>query len=303
MPELPEVETIARQLRDGRIDAGAGGAQLPSLIGRTITETHVNWAREVGPMPAKAFEKRTRGCRVMSVGRHGKWLIIELTREAERSYMLVHLRMSGRLDVVPQAEANTKHARVVWLLDEGWALRFDDARKFGRVALVDDPARIIARTGPDALQISDVDFAQRLLAKRGALKPLLLNQAFIAGVGNIYADESLHLAKLHPLRTAQSLTRKDALRLYAAIQHVLLAGVSANGASFDWVYPGGNYQETFRVYGQTGKPCPNCGTPITRIIVGQRSTHICTRCQRKEVRGQRPEARGEKQEIRGKMSM
>ncbi|HEY3290271.1 MAG TPA: DNA-formamidopyrimidine glycosylase [Anaerolineae bacterium] len=286
MPELPEVETIARQLRDGRV----GG--IPSLIGRTIIKTQVNWAREVGPMPAKTFEKRTRGCRVTSVGRHGKWLIIELTpvsslqpqiTSSPSSYMLVHLRMSGRLEVVAQAEANTKHARVVWLLDEGWALRFDDARKFGRVALVDDPARIISRTGPDALAISAEDFTQRLLAKRGALKPLLLNQAFIAGVGNIYADESLHLAKLHPLRTAQGLTRKEALRLHAAIQQVLLAGVSANGASFDWVYPGGNYQETFRVYGRTGEPCPICGTPITRIIVGQRSTHVCAVCQRLEI--------------------
>ncbi len=305
MPELPEVETVARQLREGRklresrqeyvTDGAPGAAQSaidrPSLIGRTILETRVLWAREVGPMPAATFEQRACNCRVTAVSRHGKWLIIELTpipnlqsqiSSSLPSYMLVHLRMSGRLDVVPQAEAYSAHARVVWLLDEGWALRFDDARKFGRVCLVDDPVSVTGRTGPDALQIGAADFVQRITSRRGALKPLLLNQAFIAGVGNIYADESLFRAKLHPQRLAQSLTAAEALRLHEAIHKVLNDGVRANGASFDWVYPGGNYQESFQVYGQTGKPCVACGAPITRIIVGQRSTHFCAECQRLE---------------------
>ena len=193
--------------------------------------------------------------------------------------MLVHLRMSGRLEVVPQAEAYSKHARVVWLLDEGWALRFDDARKFGRVWLVDDVTKVIGNTGPDALSITVADFSARIQGKRRALKPLLLDQSFIAGVGNIYADESLFLARLHPKRLSHTLSGDDAGRLYAAIRQVLLAGVEANGASFGWVYPGGNYQEYFLVYGQTGKPCSNCGRPITRILVGQRSTHFCAHCQ------------------------
>lgn len=299
MPELPEVETIARQLREGRTvrddhqeyvaDAPATTAPVDSLslLGRTIVETQVLWAREVGPMPVATFEQNTRGCRIVAVGRHGKWLIIELSPSLQsqissspRSYMLVHLRMSGRLDVVPQAEAYSKHARVVWLLDEGWALRFDDARKFGRVALVNDPARVTGKTGPDALQIGAADFVERIRSRHGALKPLLLNQAFIAGVGNIYADESLFRAKLHPKRLAQTLTEVEALGLHAAIHEVLDEGVRANGASFDWVYPGGNFQDNFRVYGQTGKPCVNCGAPITRIIVGQRSTHYCATCQK-----------------------
>jgi formamidopyrimidine-DNA glycosylase len=285
MPELPEVETIARQLRDGRQEYAANALppESPSLVGRTILETHVLWAREVGPMPAATFEQRTRDCLVVAVGRHGKWLIVELAHALasgkERSYLLIHLRMSGRLDVVPQAEAYSTHARVVWLLDEGCALRFDDARKFGRVYLVDDPARVTGKTGPDALLIGAADFVQRIRSRRGTLKPLLLNQSFIAGVGNIYADESLFVAKLHPKRLAQSLTEAEALRLHEAIRQVLEAGVRANGASFDWVYPGGNYQASFRVYGQTGKPCINCGAPITRIIVGQRSTHFCAHCQ------------------------
>jgi formamidopyrimidine-DNA glycosylase len=233
-------------------------------------------------MPARSFERQTTGRRVASVGRHGKFLIVNLAQDhGPTSSMLVHLRMSGRLEVVPQAEAYSKHARVVWLLDQGWALRFDDARKFGRVYLVDDPARITGNIGPDALLIPADDFARRVMQKRRALKPLLLDQTFIAGVGNIYADESLFLAGLHPKRLANTLTEADAHQLHAAIQQVLLDGVAANGASFDWVYPGGSYQENFRVYVQTGKPCRTCGRPIRRIIVGQRSTHYCENCQKR----------------------
>ena len=283
MPELPEVETIARQLREGRhIHTGEKHISVPALVGREIRETHVLWAREISGMPSRAFERQTSGRRVASVGRHGKFLIVNLAQDhAPASSMLIHLRMSGRLEVVPQAEAYSKHARVVWLLDQGWALRFDDARKFGRVYLVDDPARITGNIGPDALLIPADDFARRVMQKRRALKPLLLDQTFIAGVGNIYADESLFLAGLHPKRLANTLTEADAHQLHAAIRQVLLDGVAANGASFDWVYPGGKYQENFRVYGQTGKPCRNCGRPIRRMIVGQRSTHFCENCQKK----------------------
>ncbi|MCL4507573.1 MAG: DNA-formamidopyrimidine glycosylase [Chloroflexi bacterium] len=275
MPELPEVETIAQQLRAGRL----GGA--PALVGRTIIQARALWPREIDGLSARSFERKVRNRRVASVGRHGKYLIIELGAAAGDPplSMLIHLRMSGRLDVVAQDEAYTKHARVVWLLDGGWALRFDDARKFGRVFLVADAAQITGRIGPDALLIGAGEFAERLRRKRGALKPLLLDQTFIAGVGNIYADESLFMAGLHPKRLAQTLSDADRLRLHAAIRQVLLAGIAANGASFDWVYPGGNYQENFRVYGRTGQACVTCGRPIQRIIVGQRSTHYCEHCQ------------------------
>jgi formamidopyrimidine-DNA glycosylase len=281
MPELPEVETIARQLRAGHLDLAAGRS-IPPLLGRTILETRVLWAREVAGQTAKAFQRRTRDQRISAVGRHGKYLILTLTPSAgdTESFMLIHLRMSGRLDVVPQAEAGTKHARVVWRLDEGLALRFDDARKFGRVFLVDAPEQVTGKLGPDALQITAADFLLRLKQKHGALKPILLDQTFIAGVGNIYADEALFLAGLRPLRPASTLTNEDAERLYLSIQRVLLDGIAANGASFDWVYPGGNYQNNFRVYGRTGQPCAICGRPITHIVVGQRSTHLCEYCQK-----------------------
>ena len=165
--------------------------------------------------------------------------------------------MSGRLDVVPHGEAHTKHARVVWLLDKNLALRFEDARKFGRVWLPKDPQEVLRNIGPDALAISEDEFRSGLLKKKGAIKPILLDQRFIAGVGNIYADESLHLAHLHPKRLASQLSEADARRLYQTVQHVLAEGIRANGASFDWVYPDGNFQDNFKVYGQTDKPCAN----------------------------------------------
>ncbi len=273
MPELPEVESVARRLREG---LGA-----PALVGRTILSASVLWPREVGNMDAQRFEREVAGLRVTEIGRHGKYLIMKLSPATGAACMslLVHLRMSGRLDVVPPADAFTKHARVVWLLDHDLALRFDDARKFGRVWLTDDRARSRASVGPDALDVTCDEFVNRLRNKHGALKPILLDQTFIAGVGNIYADESLHLARLHPKRIASTLNDSEAASLYAAIQQVLAEGIAANGASFDWVYPGGNFQENFKVYGMTGKPCDICGRPIERILVGQRSTHFCPDCQ------------------------
>ena len=285
MPELPEVETVARRLRDG---LGA-----PTLLGRTIQSAKVLWGREIGNLGPRVFERRVAHARIDSIGRHGKYLLFGLTpgtahagRPAAKPEsratltMLVHLKMSGQLDVVPEADAWTKHARVVWLLDDGLALRFDDARKFGRVWLTDDLLAIIGKLGPDALEMSETAFVSRLRAKKRALKPLLLDQTFMAGVGNIYADESLFRAGLHPERLSNTVDETSARRLFGVIRDVLDEGIRASGASFDWVYPGGNFQTNFRVYGMTGKPCPTCGQPIQRILVGQRSTHFCPSCQR-----------------------
>ncbi len=286
MPELPEVETVARALRNG--------VGMPALVGRTIQSAQVLWHREIGNLKPRAFERQMQGMRVTGVGRHGKYLLIDLRDDRRQtiddtgssvvrspsSTMLVHLKMSGRLDVVPQADAFTKHARVVWLLDNDLALRFDDARKFGRVWLTDDATTMTGKLGPDALDVTEDDFVERIRKKRGAIKPLLLNQAFIAGVGNIYADESLFRSRLHPQRTAETLAEKDARLLYQQVRSVLMEGIAANGASFDWAYAGGSFQNKFRVYGMTDEPCPTCGQPIRRILVGQRSTHFCAQCQR-----------------------
>ncbi len=269
MPELPEVETVAQKLR-----------RAPSLLGRRIEAVRVLWPREIDRLSPEAFAAAVTGARVRDVGRVGKFVVITLEAEGAQRPMLVHLRMSGRLDVLPQEAAFTKHARVVWLLDGGLALCFDDARKFGRVYLPGALEDVTGKIGPDALQIAFEPFWERLRVKRGALKSVLLDQRFIAGVGNIYADESLHRARLKPTRKALTLKEADARRLHTALREVLHEGIAANGASFDWVYPGGNFQENFRVYGQAGKPCPQCGAPIRRIVLGQRGTHYCARCQK-----------------------
>ena len=270
MPELPEVETVVRNLRE----------RAPALLDRTIQSVEIGWPREVQGIAPEQFTAQVVGSRIVSVRRHGKNIMIDLRKRGYSGTMFVHLKMSGRLEVVPAAEAHTKHARVIWQLDKKLALRFDDARKFGRVWLPDDPQQILGKLGPDALSITEQQFSENLLARRGALKPVLLDQSFIAGVGNIYADESLHRAKLHPQRAADTLAVADAQRLYRTVQEVLQEGIAANGASFDWVYPEGNFQTNFRVYGQTGKPCHQCEAEIVRIIVGQRSTHYCPNCQR-----------------------
>ena len=269
MPELPEVETVARTLRE----------RTPNLLDRTIQSVEILWPREVQGINADQFTERMIGSRVSAIRRHGKNIMIDLGKRGYSGTMFVHLKMSGRLEVVPEPDAHTKHARVIWHLDKQLALRFDDARKFGRVWLPSDPAQILSKLGPDALIANEQEFTQALLKRRGMLKPILLDQSFIAGVGNIYADESLHRAKLHPQRIAATLTPVDAARLFSTVQTVLHEGIQANGASFDWVYPAGNFQEKFRVYGQTGKPCGHCGAEIVRILVGQRSTHLCPSCQ------------------------
>ena len=275
MPELPEVETVARALREG----------APALVGRTIQAVDVFWPRQVAHPSVAAFAQGLIGVQVRDVSRYGKYLIIHLcappdsTSQAASSVLIIHLRMSGRLEVVPSAQGATRHARLVWLLDQGLALRFEDARKFGRAWWVADPATVLGKLGPDALAVSAEAFVARAGGRRSALKPLLLDQTFIAGVGNIYADESLYLAGLHPKRSVVTLSESELAHWHRAIQQVLRAGIAANGASFDWVYPGGHFQEHFAVYGRAGQPCRRCGQPIQRILVAQRSTFFCPNCQ------------------------
>jgi formamidopyrimidine-DNA glycosylase len=197
--------------------------------------------------------------------------------------------MSGDLSIKESTIKPEKHDRLILRLrssdSEGGILSqlvFNDTRKFGRVWLTANPEEVLGKLGPEPLsrQFTPIWLHQALHDKHRLLKPLLLDQTFIAGLGNIYADESLHLAKLHPLDSSDSVTVGQAEALHKAICTVLKAGIRRNGASFDWVYRGGEYQNHFRVYDRAGKPCPVCGTDIERIIVGQRSTHFCPTCQR-----------------------
>jgi formamidopyrimidine-DNA glycosylase len=172
------------------------------------------------------------------------------------------------------------HERLIIKLSGDRALVFNDARKYGRVWLTAAPEDVLGKLGPEPL---DSEFTVQWLHaalhnKRRQLKPLLLDQTFLAGLGNIYSDEALHMAKIHPLAASDSITAKQAEALHKAIHNVLNEGIRRNGASFDWVYRGGEFN--FRVYGRTGEKCPVCGAAIKRIIVGQRSTHYCPKCQK-----------------------
>jgi formamidopyrimidine-DNA glycosylase len=271
MPELPEVETVANSLIEGQgLDRG--------ILGRTIVRAHVEWPKTVAEPDAAEFVRRIQGQTVTGVGRRAKYIRIDLSEDT----LLVHLRMSGDLLLGEQEAPLGKFSRAQIYFDDGVQMSFDDARKFGRLWLVDDPATIFAGLGPEPLDdsIKPAAFHAMLTSRRRLLKPLLLDQSFVAGLGNIYVDEALHASRLHPLAASDSLDRSQTDALLKAIRQVLRESIKANGASIDWAYRGGEFQNKFKVYQKTGEPCPRCGTPIERIVVGQRGTHLCPSCQK-----------------------
>jgi formamidopyrimidine-DNA glycosylase len=269
MPELPEVETIVRALREG----GRGG---PSILGRQVKSVDLLWERTLAEPHRELFEVQMAGQQVMAVNRRGKFIDIRLSS----ADLLIHLRMSGDLRV-EQGDKSLPHDRLLVNFCDGFRLVFNDPRKFGRAWLVSDPNHILGNLGPEPFDpaLTAEEFYRRLHHYHRQIKPLLLDQGFLAGIGNIYSDEALHLARIHPLTNSQSLSPDQAGRLLNSLRTVLEAGIRTNGASIDWVYRGGEFQYSFRAYGRTGSPCPECGTPIARITVGQRGTHYCPHCQ------------------------
>lgn len=270
MPELPEVETIANGLRSGSDDH-------PGIVGLTITRAQVLWRGTIAQPDPESFQAGLIGQQIISIGRRAKYLILNLSA----GHLIIHLRMSGDLLVEHAQDPIPKHHRIILYLGEVWRLAFNDARKFGRTWLVDNLQVVFDKIGPEPLDesFSHEHFFERLAQKQRQLKPLLLDQGFIAGLGNIYTDEALHLSGLHPLRKASSLSPEEAAQLLSNIRLVLQAGIRHHGASIDWVYRGGDFQNFFQVYRRTGQPCRQCATPIQRIVVGQRGTHFCPRCQ------------------------
>lgn len=268
MPELPEVETIARAIE-------------PDITGRTIVSVDVRWARTIATPSAKKFKQQMAGQRIVGVSRRAKFIVIKL----EDYNLLIHLRMSGDLAVRKGKIKAEKHDRLILTLrgkrGEESHIAFNDTRKFGRVWLTDKPETVLGKLGPEPLgrEFTPQWLYENLRKHNRQLKPLLLDQTFLAGVGNIYADESLHMAKLHPLGSSKAVTLKQAAALCEAIKSVLKEGIRRNGASIDWVYRGGEYQNHFRVYDREGKPCLVCGTEIQKFTVGQRGTHVCPKCQ------------------------
>jgi len=274
MPELPEVETIAR-------DLNAAG-----VVGKTLTCARVYWDRTIAEPSVPEFCRLIEKKKIAAVGRRGKFLVVDL---AGGGHLLMHLRMSGRLHLVPSGMELLPHEHMVLAFEDGSELRFHDTRKFGRVYLMADAERILGRLGPEPL---DPGFTPGILfegmRKRSRLvKPLLLDQGFVAGLGNIYTDEALWEAQIHPLRRSNTLSQGETKALHAAIQRVLRRGLKNLGTSLgtgkaNFYSVGrrrGRNRDALKVFRRTGEPCPRCDAPVQRIIVGQRSTHICPKCQ------------------------
>jgi formamidopyrimidine-DNA glycosylase len=266
----------------------------PRLVGTTIVGARCSWTRTLRTHTPEGFAEEVAGRRVEAVGRRAKLVVVELSGDAA---LTIHLKMTGQLFVVPADLAEDPYVRLVIELADGRELRFRDIRKFGRVGLyprdpvtgelVTEPggAAVFAGHGPEPLDDAFTlrAFRARLRARKGRLKPLLLDQGFLAGVGNIYADEALWTARLHPLRSASSLRPADERHLYEAIRSTLAEAVERRGSSIDdYTAPDGDgeMQERLNVYQRTGEPCPRCGRPIRRIVLGARSTHFCSWCQR-----------------------
>ncbi|MCB8924753.1 MAG: bifunctional DNA-formamidopyrimidine glycosylase/DNA-(apurinic or apyrimidinic site) lyase [Ardenticatenaceae bacterium] len=270
MPELPEVETVVRALRQ-------------PLIGRTVTGVRNDWPRHIGTPGLDELRVRIQGCQFQAINRRAKYLVFTLT---QGETLIVHLKMSGHLAVVDAAKPADKHVHTIFELDNNQELRFRDIRKFGRVYLVQNPEVILGKLGPEPLEsgFTPEVLRDRLNGRTRALKPLLLDQELIAGIGNIYADEALFYAKLHPTRPANTLSQHEITALHSAIQKVLNMGIEREGASIElYVKPDGSkgdMQNAVAVFRRTGDPCYECGRPIERIVLGGRSTHFCSNCQK-----------------------
>ncbi|EPR35478.1 formamidopyrimidine-DNA glycosylase [Alkalidesulfovibrio alkalitolerans DSM 16529] len=285
MPELPEVETIARGL-------------APEIVGQAVRDVSVRYAGAVGG-DAETFSRRVTGKTIAAVRRRGKMLLLDLL-EAEGAarpagqnplpfmHVAVHLKMTGRLWTPPEGHDPDCHTHVIMRLSNGRELHFRDVRKFGWCRALTpgelDAMPFYAGLGPEPLELAEADFMARFSGRRGRIKGLLLDQRVLAGVGNIYADESLFRARIRPDASAAGLGEKRLRRLFATLCEVLLLGIAQNGASIsdyrDARGDAGAFQNSFLVYGRAGKPCTVCGATLKSTTVAGRTTVWCPRCQR-----------------------
>ncbi len=270
MPELPEVETIRTEIS-------------PLIIGRTLKNVEVYWERMVREPSLAEFRRGVTGQRITGVDRRGKYLLIRL---GSGDTLIIHLKMSGALIVGKPSDAAPQYTHAIIDLDGDVRIFFRDPRKFGLMRLAKDDATVVGKLGPEPLE---PDFTPEVLGKllagrKAPIKALLTDQDLIAGVGNMYADEALYEAKIHPLRTGGSLTKAELARLHAAVLKVLVAGIGNKGASIEnYLRPDGSKgtaHDEFKVAHQRKATCPRCGTPIKRIEVRGRGTYFCPKCQR-----------------------
>jgi formamidopyrimidine-DNA glycosylase len=274
MPELPEVETVVRGLRKA------------GICNQQILDVRVRWARTVWGMEPVALTAALVGTSICRMERRAKYIVMELS---SGSFLLIHLRMTGNLRVESLEAPTDAHERVALVFADGRELRFRDTRKFGRWYLVESAETVLGKLGPEPLSPNFTAgmFGQMLKRHQRMLKPLLLDQSFLAGLGNIYVDEALFAARLHPCRLASTLKAPEVERLHDAIRSVLRSGIARMGTSlgagavnfYSVAGRRGRNQDALMVFRRDGLPCPCCGAMIRRIVVGQRSTHICETCQ------------------------
>ncbi|GMG60325.1 DNA-formamidopyrimidine glycosylase [Tetragenococcus halophilus] len=275
MPELPEVETVRKGL-------------VTLVQDKTVAEVIVRWPKIIESPAVDTFCQELIGQAINDVERRGKFLIFEFTDFD----LISHLRMEGKYEYTPKnTEAPVdKHTHVIFKFTDGSQLSYHDVRKFGRMALVEKGQypfyKGIKQLGPEPVEeeFSLQAFEKKLQHSSSLIKPLLLNQKVVAGLGNIYADEVLWLAKIHPQQPARTLTKKEAESLHQAIIAILAKAVRAGGTTIrsykNALGEAGFFQVRLNVYGKTGEPCPRCETPIKKIKVAQRGTHFCPHCQK-----------------------
>ncbi len=266
MPELPEVETVARRIRE-------------PITGLKITSVRILWQRTVGGVSTRKFQQLVVGKRLFGVSRRAKYIIIALKPSG---FLVVHLRMSGDLIVCPGDAPLEKHLRVSLALSDGTDLRFIDTRKFGRFVYMESVAELMAKLGPEPLdQEFDLEaLHQRFGASKRIVKTMLLDQSVIAGLGNIYAVESLWRARVHPLTSAYRISKEKLKELVGAAHDILHEAIAAHGTDLgDGVWKTGGF--TPSTYGRAGEPCHRCGKKIIKIRVAQRGTEFCGKCQRR----------------------
>jgi formamidopyrimidine-DNA glycosylase len=269
MPELPEVETIKTELS-------------PYVIGRSITDVTLLWEGIVRQPSVAEFRSRITGQKIVGLARRGKYLLVNLNRG---DLLIIHLKMTGALLVGRDSQEPPRFTRAIIHLDGGTSIFFRDPRKFGLMRLVKNGDSVVGKLGPEPLESEFTpEVLQKLLARRQApIKALLCDQNFIAGIGNMYADEALFAARIHPMRIGASLSREETKRLHRAICQVLKAGIGHKGASVQNYYrPDGTMGTAhfeFKVAHRGGEPCPKCGTSIERITVRGRGTYFCPKCQ------------------------
>jgi formamidopyrimidine-DNA glycosylase len=267
MPELPEVETVKNEL-------------APYVVGRTITDVTPIWPGIIKQVSVEEFRSRVRGQKITALSRRGKYLFFHLSGG---EILVAHLKMSGSLFL--NTVEPPKYTRIIIHLDNGNNIYFRDPRKFGMLKLIAKPEEIISKLGPEPIDkdFSVKVFAERLKDRKAPIKALLLDQKFLAGVGNMYADEALYLARIHPERISGSLTREEIGRLHQALREVLKAGIDNKGASIVTYYrPDGSTGKAhfqFNVAHGMRETCKICGSPIKRIVVRGRGTYYCPKCQ------------------------